>query len=553
MEQQVSNVEREKISCSICLDVLKDPVTIPCGHSFCINCVQEHWNSEDQRGTYKCPQCRKTFRRRPVLKKNITLTAVVEDLKNSELQAAPADHHYAGPEDVACDVCTGRKMKALKSCLYCPASYCRDHLQPHYDAPPLKKHKLVEPCKNLQQNVCSRHDEVMKVFCCTDQQCICCLCLLDEHKGHETVPAAAERAEKQKELQVTEEEIQGRIFEYECELSTLENEEEVINTCTDEALKYNKKFLREMTRLVQKRCSDMRQQIRSQQETKMRQIKELREKLEQEIPELKRKYAELKKLSSTEDHSQFLLSYPSLPAPVESTLSSTIETRSDTDETKMIEELQVFLGDNWSKPLLTDTEVDILVSGWEPITVGGFSDFKQEINLDPKTANKYLLLSKYNTKVTLTKKIQRYPDHPGRFAGWYQVLSEESLTERHFWEVDWVGESVYVAVSYKDINRAGTSKDCAFGFNDKSWAMHCKKESCTFWHNGIKTDLSAPVASRVGVYLDHKGGLLSFYNISSRMTFLHRVKTTFTQPLHAGIWLSDEGDSAFFNRDDLEG
>ncbi|XP_054896651.1 tripartite motif-containing protein 16-like [Poeciliopsis prolifica] len=545
MEQ--NQFDRESFSCSICLDLLKDPVTTPCGHSYCMNCIKHHWDEEDQKRSYSCPQCRETFIPRPVLKKNTMLAALVEQLKKTGLQAAPADHCYAGPEDVACDSCIGRKLKASKSCLVCLASFCEKHLQPHFDSAAFKKHKLVEPSKNLQENICSKHDRLVEVFCRTDQKCICYVCIMDEHKGHEIVSAAAERTERQRELE-------ERIQDLEKDVKLLQQEVEAINRSADKTVEDSEEIFTQLIQLLQKRSSEVKQQIRSQQETEVSRVKDVQEKLEQEITELKRKDAELEQFSHTEDHNQFLLNYLPLPALSESTHSSSINIRPlrhfegvAAAVSELRDKLQDVLRDSWTNISLMVTKVDVLLSEPEPKSRAEFLRYSCEITLDPNTANTRLELSEGNRKVTWMNQDQTYSSHPDRFTERWQVLSSESLTGRCYWEVEWRGKSVYVAVAYKSISRAGRGDECKFGYNKKSWALYCTQTSYEYGDK-IWTSISGPGPSRVGVYLDHTAGILSFYSVSETMTLIHRVQTRFTEPLLAGVRINKIGSSAEFSK-----
>ncbi|KAM9338373.1 uncharacterized protein ABDE67_017931 [Symphorus nematophorus] len=540
MAQQRIQMDQEKLCCSICLDFLKDPVTIPCGHSYCMNCIKSYWNEEDQKEIHSCPQCRQIFTPRPALVKSTVLADLVEELKKTRLQAAPADHCYAGPGDVACDFCTGRKQKATKSCLQCLVSYCEQHLQPHYESPAFEKHKLVDPSKKLQENICSHHDEVMKIFCRTDQQCICYLCSMDEHKGHDTVSAAAERTERQRELGLSQQKLQQRIQDREKDVKVLQQEVEAISHSADEAVRDIDKMSTELVHLIEKRGSDIKQQIRSQQETEVSRVKELEEKLQQEITELRRRDTEMKQLAHTNDHIQFLHNYPSLSCLNESTDSPILSARplqyfeevtAAVSEAK--DKLQDILKEEWNNISLAVRSVDVLKPQPEPKTRAEFLQYACKITLDPNTAHTQLLLSEGNRKATVMSEKQSYPQHPDRFTYSQQVMGRERLTGRCYWEVEWSGPKDSAAVTYKDISRTGSKSD--FGINDRSWALKCYRDRYELRHDSISTSISGPQSSRVGVYLDHSAGILSFYSVSKTMTLIHRVQTTFTQPLYAGL------------------
>ncbi|XP_044198995.1 tripartite motif-containing protein 29-like, partial [Thunnus albacares] len=139
--------------------------------------------------------CKEVFNTRPKLKVNTFISEMVSQFRQEAQQKASSsssEQQAAKPGEVLCDVCTGTKLKALKSCLVCLTSYCETHLEPHLTMSGLKRHQLMDPVENLEDRMCMKHDKPLELFCKTDQTCVCMLCSVLEHKTHEFVPLKEE-------------------------------------------------------------------------------------------------------------------------------------------------------------------------------------------------------------------------------------------------------------------------------------------------------------------------------------------------------------------------
>ncbi|XP_050984029.1 tripartite motif-containing protein 16 isoform X1 [Labeo rohita] len=574
---------QDEFMCSVCLGLLKDPVTIQCGHSYCKSCITGCWDQEDQMRVYSCPQCRQTFRPRPALATNTMLTKLVEKLKKTKL---PADC-YAGAGDVQCDVCTGRKYKAVKSCLMCLNSYCQNHLEQHEIFFKGKRHNLTEATGRLQEMICQKHQKILGVFCRTDQKCICTQCAMEEHKNHNTVSAAKQRTEKQKQLKKTQKTFQQRIQQREKDLQQLREAVESHKRSAQTAVEDSERIFTELIRSIERSRSELIRLIRDQEKRAVSGAEGRLERLEQEINDLRRRDAELEQLSHTQDHIQFLQSFQSLSAPPRATdvkddsltsLTSFDGLRESVHQLR--DKLEDFCKEELKKisDRVTSTNTDprtrnqdflqcksarkqaeklsecvhvLPVEGERkhdrrgtstntvPRTRNDFLQYFHQPTLDLNTVNKHLRLSENNRVITDTGTVQPYLDHPDRFDGCQQVLCRESVCGRCYWEIEWSGDDgVDISVSYKSISRKGQGDKCAFGFNDQSWSLICRPFSYSFLHNTIWTFLPVfPIISRIGVYVDESAGTLSFYSVSDTMNLIHTVQTTFTQPLYPGFYV----------------
>ncbi|XP_069047977.1 tripartite motif-containing protein 16-like [Lepisosteus oculatus] len=549
MAQAGDSLDQDRLSCPICLDILKDPVSLPCGHSYCMGCIKSCWDLDDQTGVYSCPQCRQTFTPRPVLRRNIILAEVVEKLKETGLSGPPAPSP-AGPGDVLCDFCTGRQVRAVKSCLVCLASYCQTHLQPHCESDRLRKHKLVDATAHLDDLVCPSHDKPLEVYCRSDQRCICVLCTKDEHRGHDTVSAAAERTEKQEQLGATQRQTQQRLQEREKELQELRQAVKSLRSSAHTAVQDTDRIFTELIRSIERTRSELTQLIRAQERAAVSQAEGLLERLEQEIAELRRRDAELSQLSHTEDHIHFLQNFQSVCVPPGAGDSPSIPVRPHFSPeavrravSGLKERLEDVCREESVKISRTVSDVYSLQTP-EPRTRAELLHYACRLTLDPNTAHRWLCLSEGNRRATWSDEEQKYPEHPERFDSCPQVLCREGLSgTRYYWEVQWTGKGAYIGVAYKGISRKEWGVDSYIGYNDQSWSLDCSGSSYSVWHNceeSTITPVAAPPSSRIGVYVDHRAGTLSFYSVSGgTATLLHRVQASFTEPLYPGLVVYD--------------
>ncbi|XP_026167121.1 E3 ubiquitin/ISG15 ligase TRIM25-like isoform X3 [Mastacembelus armatus] len=302
----------DQFLCSICLDVFTDPVATPCGHNFCKNCITEHWNITVQ---CQCPICKRLYNPRPELQVNTFISEMAAQYKQSAQQtssSSSSEQRAARPGDVPCDICPGTKLKALKSCLVCLASYCETHLEPHLTMSGLKRHQLIEPVDNLEERMCTQHDKLMELFCKTDQMCVCMLCTYSDHRTHEVVPLKEEYEGKKAELGKTEAEIQQMIQKRQVKIEELRHSVKLSNEAADREKAEGVQVFTALKESVDRGLAELDRTITEKQRTTEKQAEGFIKELEQEISELKKRSSEVDQLSRSEDHLHLLQSFSSL-------------------------------------------------------------------------------------------------------------------------------------------------------------------------------------------------------------------------------------------------
>ncbi|KAM5135591.1 E3 ubiquitin/ISG15 ligase TRIM25-like isoform 1-T2 [Mantella aurantiaca] len=510
---------REELYCAICLCIYTDPVTLQCGHNFCMACIRLVLETQEESKVYSCPECRTEFQERPALLRNITLRNITERF----LSVQPALQESG----IFCTYCDF-SVPAVKTCLHCEASLCGKHLKKHRNSP---EHVLVEPTKSLENRKCATHKEVLKYFCTDDSTCICVTCRLDgNHQGHQ-VESLDKASEKQKKKL-------GHLLQ---NMTSSRAETEKIVQRLYEHMKYIQDKTTGKTKRVTAIFTDLRTQLDDLEESILAKISKQEKQITCSISDLiQQMETKMNKLSKNMSDIEELWNLTDALTVLQKSKRNNFDVgkkdyesgeeylkvshaSGNIDETVVLETLHVKL-------------TDIITSAKKEIHIP-CSSYK----LDGNTAAQSLRLSQDGKAASWIKPASGYSyvDSPARFQDCSQVLSTLCFSSgQHFWEVKMSDCGGWrLGVSYSTIDRTGNHS--YLGCNGKSW---CLSKSSNNQYSVIHDKREISVSHNIScnsfrVYLDYEAGQVSFYELCNPIRLLHTFTATFTEPLYAAFYV----------------
>ncbi|XP_039715228.1 E3 ubiquitin-protein ligase TRIM47 isoform X2 [Pteropus medius] len=572
-------------SCPICLEPLREPVTLPCGHNFCLACLGTLWphrgtgGASAPGGAARCPLCQEPFPDGLQLRKNHTLSELLQLRQGSgpgpgpgpgqtpalaPEPAAPSappsalepsapcapEPWPAGEEPVRCDACPeGAALPAALSCLSCLASFCPAHLGPHERSPALRGHRLVPPLRRLEESLCPRHLRPLERYCRGERVCLCEACATQEHRGHELVPLEQERALQEAEQPKVLSAVEDRMDELGAGIaqsrrtvalikSAAAAERERVNRLCAEAAVALQRFQNEVLGFIEEGETTMLG--RSQGDLQRRE--EQRSRLSQARHNLSQ-VPEADSVSFLQELLALRLALEEGCGPGPGPPRELSFTKSSQAVRAVTEVLTAACANQWEQLRGLGSDEDGLqklgtedAESQDPDSTGQleseaprdyFLKFAYIVDLDSDTADKFLQL--FGTKGV--KRVLcpiNYPESPTRFTHCEQVLGEGALDRgTYYWEVEIIEGWVSMGVMAEDFSPQEPYDRGRLGRNAHSCCLQWNGRSFSVWFHGLEAPLPHAFSPTVGICLEYADRALAFYAVrDGKMTLLRRLKAT---------------------------
>ena len=266
---------RQEVTCAICLELLDDPKSMPCLHTYCKKCLMEALAKRphdpdfpQDRPAINCPLCRAevTLPDKGIegLPSNFSATRLVETV---QLQDKLEQN-----KTPLCDGC--KENDSVASCCDCRGAFlCTSCVKVHKNLPSTKNHVLMM-LKDLSMPktsvtsikcspLCQKHpEELLKLYCQDCEVLVCRDCVLVQHKSHNYsfVDDVIEE-EKQKLKDVTLEELGEILTSTKEAITGVEQMQAKVLSCNDQHVAQLNKAFQEITDMVIKHKENLLDEI----------------------------------------------------------------------------------------------------------------------------------------------------------------------------------------------------------------------------------------------------------------------------------------------------
>nr|XP_040043531.1 E3 ubiquitin-protein ligase TRIM21-like isoform X1 [Gasterosteus aculeatus aculeatus] len=553
-------LSEDQFTCSICLDVFDNPISTPCGHSFCQDCITSYWDGEGGTKVYQCPLCKESFHKRPELHINRTLKEITEQFKQLSTAAVPTG---GGGEEIpnACShhdphlaLSPTQRPAEMPPTIFAemitrfqhgpPPPYLSDtqpqspnRLNPPPPYSPPRRYTVSGACdSSADPPPCSIHARSLEFFCHTDNTCVCRQCVeAGEHQGHHVSPARREWRIKKSQLGNTVLELKDLICVREKKVVDIQKSLLEIQAAAERDTDGAMCVFTELITSLEWCQTEVLEAVEMNRRAAEHRAQGLLRELKEEIAELKRRSSSLSQLALSEDYIMGLRKFPALSSPPQAKDWSSVCVQSELTTGVILstvnQMMERFREEMQKLPKACQHALlDPSVPRSDPKR--RVQDYAANITLDASTAHQRLIISPDGKQVHCGERNQPVPNNPERFDRVVCVLAKQGFNSgRHYWEVE-VGEKTDwdLGVASHSVNRKGKiTASPAHGY----WFLSLRDQTEYVFRSEPATSLTVGLRpSRIGIYVDYEMGLVSFYNVKDKV-LIYTFSDHFSDTLHA--------------------
>ncbi|XP_076083261.1 E3 ubiquitin-protein ligase Midline-1-like [Mytilus galloprovincialis] len=187
------------LTCTICLEIFKEPKYLPCLHTFCKSCINTYIGSivtGNNPNGFKCPVCRRYV---PIDEHGDNSENWANNLPGNHFILSLIDRKAIQKSEKLCDTCKLENISqnALSFCTVCEEAYCESCQRCHKLYKATRTHKIV-PITDIKADTivsglfahvtCKEHPDKTKEVYCQDHSKPCCtVCATVHHRKCEQV------------------------------------------------------------------------------------------------------------------------------------------------------------------------------------------------------------------------------------------------------------------------------------------------------------------------------------------------------------------------------